>query len=252
MILQLFEIIAALKEVGAFILEVIVDSLGAWIIAGFVYVIAHLVWPSLSFKWAKAVFKIRGARKLFTSRASMRYPLESDISTLDMDLLKQRLEDTDYFQSLEIIQIKGEKRIEAKLLLDDSIKKYELSPVFNEDEQQSRDLIAEHDARINYTEIGDFVDLTTAARRRIFNALYETGYCPLRIPSITVSMSWDGKEMKIIPWLSQDYEFIGMVEIRGSDIKVYQSKSEAIVLSESSTPDFKDILRNLVVENLSR
>lgn len=223
-----------------------------WILGAVVLLIAFLYKPSLSFKWAKLTFRIRRSHTRFKSETSMNYRLGYSAMDVDIKTLKEALDDTGQFESIELIATDREDRVQVGLKLDDAIQSYSISLVHNVDSDDVLSLVVYHEDMIVYKEIGDFLDLAIAARGLLFNALNSTNYRPIEVPELTVRVSLDSRKLKVIPWLDRDYEFSGAILVEGSDIVISQGENEAIVRSGSATPLFKDILRSLVVDNFSK
>lgn len=223
-----------------------------WVMGGVILAIVLFLKPQLNFKWAKIVFRIRGMRARFLFNVVMNYHYHKGIDVPAMNDLKPRLERLDAFEDLEYIQSDRGDTLRIQMRLDGNVDEYIIGEIWDIDDDVLTGISVLQKKTLDYKEIGDFVDLSIAARERLFTALNDAGIRPLELPQIAVSISWDTKKFSIIPWLNKDYRFIGAIKVENTDIVISQSEKESIVTSHAGTPLFKEILRNLIVDNYGK
>ena len=241
-----FEIINA---IGTAILEYFGGQIVGIIIGVIGFLLFFAMNPRISFYWAKKTFGLRRGRTTFTATALSTFVFSQIY--MDMDQLKKSLEQTGAFERIESVMIDSDKQIQLHSNIDGNSIIQNILPIENEDEELIG-VKGTHSVNITYGGIGDFVDLAISGRLAIERGLKQLSLILTNTPDIVVHLSWDSSTLSILPWLKKKYTFDGAIFIDGTSISILHSENGASVKSDGPSPVFKEIIRNLIVDNLTK
>ncbi|MHA1956781.1 MAG: hypothetical protein ACW968_07620 [Candidatus Thorarchaeota archaeon] len=221
----------------------------AWF-AGIVFaIILFFIKPSISFKLAKATFGWRHRQKTlnFSLRSTFRLPGLH----YNFDQLLKELEQLDNFSSVGEHVDNGDRRIQLQCRVDGQDIELQMLPIINDD-NIIEGLRMVHKSTITYSGIEDFIDVSVGGRDLVFNAITQISIIPISLPSLVVNVTWKSSHLSILSWLKDDYQFDGAITIEGTEISLRYNKEGVSIKAPSPTTKFKDILKTMIVDNLTK
>ena len=238
-----------IEGVVDFFTEFFLNQFIGWF-GGIVFaIILFFIKPSLSFKLAKATFGWR--HRQTTLNSSLRSTFRLPGLHYDFDQLLKELEQSDCFTSVRKLVVGGDRRIQLQCLVDGHSITLQMLPIINDDDT-IEGLKMVHKSTITYSGIEDFIDVSVGGRDLVFNAITQISIIPISLPSLVVNVTWKSSHLSILSWLKDDYQFDGAITIEGTEISLHYNKEGVSIKAPSSTPKFKDILKTMIVDNLTR